>query len=142
VVYINLTHCVSLFAPDLADGGAHHFAETVRKIKQKCVLTWIDVPFELNPTINSAPEILVEALKGDFAGSLPHVSVVAKSRDSRGAHAFRARPSSDVSCQSLRVLEHAKAGGVRITKTSIMLGLGETDEQLLDALHGERDTTD
>lgn len=39
--------------------------------------------------------------------------------------------------QSLKVLEHAKQEGVRITKTSIMLGVGETNEQILDALRGQ-----
>lgn len=38
--------------------------------------------------------------------------------------------------QSLRVLEHAKKEGVRITKTSIMLGVGETEEQVVAALKG------
>jgi len=36
--------------------------------------------------------------------------------------------------QSLKVLEHAKKEGVRVTKTSIMLGIGETDDQIMDAL--------
>jgi hypothetical protein len=36
------------------------------------------------------------------------------------------------------VLEHAKREGVKVTKTSIMLGVGETDEQVVDALKGER----
>jgi lipoic acid synthetase len=39
--------------------------------------------------------------------------------------------------QSLKVLEHAKKEGVRITKTSIMLGVGETEEQVMDALRGK-----
>ena len=39
--------------------------------------------------------------------------------------------------QSLKVLEHAKNEGVRITKTSIMLGVGETEDQVMDALRGE-----
>src|SRR6202161_598791 len=38
--------------------------------------------------------------------------------------------------QSLKVLEHAKKEGVRITKSSIMLGVGETYDQVLDALKG------
>ena len=38
--------------------------------------------------------------------------------------------------QSLKVLEHAKKQGVRVTKTSIMLGVGETKEEVLDALRG------
>ncbi len=39
--------------------------------------------------------------------------------------------------QSIKVLEQAKKDGVRVTKTSIMLGLGETKEQILDALRGK-----
>ena len=38
--------------------------------------------------------------------------------------------------QSLRVLEHAKAEGVRVTKTSIMLGVGENEAQILETLRG------
>jgi len=38
--------------------------------------------------------------------------------------------------QSLKVLEHAKKEGVRITKTSIMMGVGETTEQVIAALRG------
>ena len=38
--------------------------------------------------------------------------------------------------QSLKVLQQAKKEGVRITKTSIMLGVGENEEQVLDALKG------
>ena len=38
--------------------------------------------------------------------------------------------------QSLKVLEQAKADGVRVTKTSMMLGVGETEEQVLAALRG------
>ena len=38
--------------------------------------------------------------------------------------------------QSLKVLQQAKKEGVRVTKTSIMLGVGENEEQVLDALKG------
>ncbi|KAJ6575245.1 mitochondrial Lipoyl synthase [Mycena capillaripes] len=119
--YIVLT---SVDRDDLADGGSHHFAETIRKIKQK------------------APQILVEALTGDFWGSLKDVSVVAKSGLDVYAHNIETveeltpyvRDRRATFRQSLKVLEHAKKEGVRITKTSIMLGLGETEEQLLHAL--------
>ncbi|KAF4623094.1 hypothetical protein D9613_001912 [Agrocybe pediades] len=108
----------------LADGGAHHFAETIRKIKQK------------------APHILVEALTGDFAGSLKHVSLVAKSGLDVYAHNVETveeltpyvRDRRATFRQSLKVLEHAKKEGVQITKTSIMLGVGETSEQVLATL--------
>jgi len=119
--YIVLT---SVDRDDLADGGAAHFAETIRKIKQK------------------APHILVEALTGDFAGNLNGVSTVAKSGLDVYAHNVETvealtpvvRDRRATFRQSLRVLEHAKREGVRITKTSIMLGVGETKEQVLDAL--------
>ncbi|KDR85116.1 hypothetical protein GALMADRAFT_233744 [Galerina marginata CBS 339.88] len=119
--YIVLT---SVDRDDLADGGAHHFAETIRKIKQK------------------ASHILVEALTGDFAGSLEQVSLVAKSGLDVYAHNVETveeltpyvRDRRATFRQSLKVLEHAKREGVQITKTSIMLGVGETSDQVLAAL--------
>jgi len=41
--------------------------------------------------------------------------------------------------QSLAVLEQAKKSGVKVTKTSIMLGVGEEPEQIMDALRGSSD---
>ena len=38
--------------------------------------------------------------------------------------------------QSLSVLEHAKKVGVKVTKTSIMLGVGESEQQIEDTLKG------
>ncbi|KAG1801489.1 uncharacterized protein HD556DRAFT_1498095 [Suillus plorans] len=119
--YIVLT---SVDRDDLVDGGAHHFAETIMKIKQK------------------APHILVEALTGDFAGNLENVSLVAKSGLDVYAHNIETveeltpfvRDRRATFRQSLKVLEHAKKEGVRVTKTSIMLGVGETEEQVMDAL--------
>ncbi|KAF8323254.1 Lipoyl synthase [Clavulina sp. PMI_390] len=119
--YIVLT---SVDRDDLADGGAAHFAETIMKIKQK------------------APHILVEALTGDFAGSLEGVSTVAKSGLDVYAHNIETvealtpyvRDRRATFRQSLRVLEHAKKEGMKVTKTSIMLGVGETEEQVMEAL--------
>ncbi|KAF7966775.1 hypothetical protein HWV62_37025 [Athelia sp. TMB] len=119
--YIVLT---SVDRDDLADGGAHHFAETIRKIKQK------------------APQILVEALTGDFAGDLSQVQLVAQSGLDVYAHNIetvealtpQVRDRRATFRQSLAVLAHAKASGARVTKTSIMLGVGERDEEVLDAL--------
>ena len=92
-----------------------------------------------------APHILVEALTGDFAGSLPHVSVVAKSGLDVYAHNIETvealtpyvRDRRATFRQSLSVLEHAKKEGVQVTKTSIMLGVGEREDQVVDALRGE-----
>ena len=120
--YVVLT---SVDRDDLADGGAHHFAETVRKIKQK------------------KPTMLVECLTGDYAGDLDMVKLVAESGLDVYAHNVETvealtpevRDRRATFRQSLSVLQAAKATteGL-ITKTSIMLGLGETEEQLWEAL--------
>jgi lipoyl synthase len=89
-----------------------------------------------------APQILVEALTGDFAGSLSQVSLVAQSGLDVYAHNIetvealtpQVRDRRATFRQSLKVLEHAKKEGVRVTKTSIMLGVGETDDHVMDAL--------
>ena len=91
-----------------------------------------------------APHILVEALTGDFAGNMEHVSVVAKSGLDVYAHNIETveeltpfvRDRRATFRTSLKVLEQAKKDGVRVTKTSIMLGLGENHDQVLDALKG------
>ncbi|MCJ1381480.1 hypothetical protein MMC17_004591, partial [Xylographa soralifera] len=121
--YVVLT---SVDRDDLADGGASHFAETIMKIKQK------------------APNMLVEALTGDYAGDLEMVERVAQSGLDVYAHNVETveeltptvRDRRAGFRQSLRVLDRAKkvSEGRLITKTSIMLGLGETEEQLWEAL--------
>jgi lipoic acid synthetase len=122
--YVVLT---SVDRDDLVDGGARHFAETIRKIKQK------------------APTMLVEALTGDYAGDLEMVKLVAESGLDVYAHNVETvedltpmvRDRRATFRQSLSVLQAAKTAKPElITKTSIMLGLGETEEQLWDALKG------
>lgn len=114
---------------DLADGGARHFAETIMKIKQK------------------KPSILVEALTGDFMGNLDMVRIVAESGLDVFAHNIETvedltpyvRDRRATFRQSLAVLKHAKdvkgKDGI-ITKTSLMLGLGEQEKEVMDALTG------
>ncbi|KAK9771429.1 hypothetical protein SCAR479_11908 [Seiridium cardinale] len=112
---------------DLADGGARHFAETIRKIKQK------------------KPSLLVEALTGDFMGKLDMVEIVAQSGLDVFAHNVETvealtpyvRDRRATFRQSLSVLAHVKeVKGAEdvITKTSLMLGLGEQEHELEDAL--------
>ena len=120
--YVVLT---SVDRDDLADGGANHFAETIMKIKSK------------------APSMLVEALTGDYAGNLEMVAKVATSGLDVYAHNVETvekltpmvRDRRAKFGQSLSVLKHAKEvkEGL-ITKTSIMLGLGETEDQLWETL--------
>lgn len=86
----------------------------------------------------------MEALTGDFAGNMEHVSVVAKSGLDVYAHNIETvealtpfvRDRRATFRQSLKVLQQAKKEGVHVTKTSIMLGVGENEEQVLDALKG------
>ncbi len=120
--YVVLT---SVDRDDLADGGANHFAETIMKIKSK------------------APTMLVEALTGDYAGDLDMVGKVARSGLDVYTHNVETveeltpmvRDRRAKFRQSLSVLKHAKeAKEGLITKTSIMLGLGETEEQLWETL--------
>jgi len=130
--YVVLT---SVDRDDLADGGARHFAETIRRIKQK------------------KPTLLVEALTGDFAGDLDMVRVVAESGLDVYAHNVETtegltpyvRDRRATFRQSLKVLEHVKRvkgkEGI-ITKTSIMLGLGETEDELWETLRGKIPVSD
>lgn len=123
--YVVLT---SVDRDDLADGGARHFAETIMKIKQK------------------APTMLVEALTGDYAGDAEMVKLVAMSGLDVYAHNVETVEELSPSVRdrratfrrSLDVLRIAKETRPDlITKTSMMLGLGETEEQMWHALKGE-----
>lgn len=120
--YVVLT---SVDRDDLIDGGAKHFAETIRKIKAK------------------KSSILVEALTGDFRGDTEMVKIVANSGLDVYAHNVETvegltpyvRDRRATFRQSLKVLAAAKeANPDLITKTSMMLGLGEQDQEVIDAL--------
>ncbi|CCK68020.1 lipoate synthase KNAG_0A03350 [Huiozyma naganishii CBS 8797] len=111
---------------DLIDGGAHHLAETVKKIKQK-----------------SKGKTLVEALTGDFRGDMEMVDVMARCGLDVYAHNMETveeltphvRDRRATYQQSLSVLKRAKETvPTLITKTSLMLGFGETEEQVLRTL--------
>lgn len=93
--------------------------------------------------IYRAPHILVECLTGDFGGSLDGVETVAKSGLDVYAHNIETvealtpfvRDRRAGFRQSLNVLKHVKVVNPdMITKTSIMLGCGETDEEVLQTL--------
>jgi lipoyl synthase len=110
---------------DLLDGGADHVARTVQRIR------------------HHAPDLLVETLVGDFQGVRADVATVV--RDGRPdvfAHNVEVVPElqrtmRDARCswkRSLDVLEWAKDEGANVTKTSLMVGAGETDEQVEAAM--------
>lgn len=126
VGYVVLT---SVDRDDLPDGGAEHFAATVRGIK------------------SMRPDILVECLTPDFRGDLDAVRHLASSGLDVFAHNIetveplqrRVRDPRASYLQSLQVLRAAKSHTGVYTKSSIMLGLGETDEQVMDTLYDLRD---
>jgi lipoic acid synthetase len=92
-----------------------------------------------------APQILVECLTGDFYGDLKGVERVARSGLDVYAHNLETverltphvRDRRAQFRQSLAVLMHAKqVEPTLITKTSLMLGFGEHDEEVLATLEG------
>jgi lipoic acid synthetase len=126
ISYVVLT---SVDRDDMPDGGASHFASTVEIIKM------------------NKPSILVECLVSDFAGDLKSVEVLAKSGLDVYAHNVETvrrlqkyvRDHRAGYEQSLAVLKHAKEVNDKVyTKTSLMLGLGETREEILEAMRDIR----
>jgi lipoic acid synthetase len=114
---------------DVLDGGAEHVARTIRRIKEL------------------RPDILLEALVGDFQGHLSYVDAVVESAPDVFAHNIEVvrrltRTVRDVRCdydQSLRVLARAKEQAKdRITKSSIMVGMGETDDEVRETMRDLR----
>jgi lipoyl synthase len=116
--YIVLT---SVNRDDLPDGGAAHYAAAIRAIKRR------------------TPHVAVEALTPDFQGVMRDVEVVVDSglevfaqnveTVKRLTHPVRDPRASYE--QTIAVLEHAKQYKPSVlTKTSLMLGLGETDEEI------------
>ena len=118
-------------------GDYHEDQAEVREVRPSSPILYL--------CLYRAPQILVEALTGDFAGNMDHVALVAKSGLDVYAHNVETvealtpfvRDRRATFRQSLRVLEHAKNQGVRVTKTSMMLGVGENEDQIMDALRGQ-----
>ncbi len=115
---------------DLLDGGADHVAQTVRGLHEH------------------QPDLLVEALVGDFRGRRPDVATLVASAPDVYAHNIevtrRITPQiRDARCsydRSLEVLRYAKEQAPqRLTKSSIMVGIGETDDEIEETLRDLRD---
>jgi len=129
---MNLSYVVltSVDRDDLPDGGAAHFARTIRLIKEQC------------------PEMRVEVLIPDFQNDLDSLRVVVEGRPDVVAHNLettlsltpRVRDPRANYWQSLSVLRSIKKLNRRTyTKSSIMVGLGETQEELEIAFMHLRD---
>ncbi len=125
--YVVLT---SVDRDDLADGGAGHYADCVRTILVR------------------NPATAVEALTSDFAGDLAAVTTVVNSGVAVFAHNLETvrRLTPEVRDpragydQSLQVLAHARATAASakdrkvLIKSSLMLGLGETADEVAQAM--------
>lgn len=112
----------SVTRDDLSDGGAEHFKDVVNKIREEI------------------PNIKIELLVPDFKGVEKSIDIVLSSKPDVFGHNIETVPElyefrkwADYN-RSLNVLSYAKKKGF-ITKTGIMLGLGETEEQLLNVFN-------
>lgn len=127
---LGLAHIVvtSVDRDDLPDGGARHFAETIRAIRERCPQTTIEV---LTPDFlrkDGALEIVVEAKPDVFNHNLETVpSLYLTVRP--GARYFH----------SLRLLQRVKElDPAMFTKSGIMVGLGEDRNEVLQVMDDMR----
>lgn len=123
---LELEHVVitSVTRDDLPDGGANHFAQTINAVRQMC------------------PNPSVEVLAPDFLGSRESIETVVKAKPDVFNHNLETiprlykeiRPGADYQ-RSLEILKTVKELDQSIvTKSGIMVGLGETRQELLDVM--------
>lgn len=125
--YVVLT---SVDRDDLDDGGADHFARTVEVIKENDKDILIEVLTPDFKGVKGDIHRLVEAKPDVFAHNIETVERLQKRvRDPRAGYQL----SMDV------LTEVKKHDPTRYTKTSIMLGLGETDPEIMQTLKDLRD---
>jgi lipoic acid synthetase len=124
--YVVLT---SVDRDDLPDEGSSHFARTVVTIKK------------------NRPDLLVEVLTPDFKGNEEFIAKIVDAKPDVFAHNVetverlqgRVRDPRAGYAQSLGVLDFVKKRDPsRFTKTSLMLGLGEADDEVMKTLHDLR----
>jgi len=128
---LNLKYAVitSVDRDDLEDGGAFIFAETIRLTRQ------------------ASPEIRIEVLIPDFRGSIGALRTVAEARPDVLAHNVETVPRLYLAARagsryrrSVDHLRSAKTFGFPVTtKSSLMLGLGERHDEVLEVLNDLRE---
>ena len=125
VKLMKIKHAVltSVDRDDLADGGSIIWKETVHAIRRL------------------SPNTTMETLIPDFKGELHNVDRIIEANPEIVSHNIETvrRLTRKVRIQaqfdrSLSVLKYLKEKGIRRTKSGIMLGLGETEEEVLDAM--------
>lgn len=121
---MKLKHAVitSVDRDDLPDGGAAHWAKTIYAIK------------------NTNPETTLEVLIPDFDGNLELVNQIISEKPNIISHNLetvrRLTPSIRTKAKydtSLKVLKHIASQNI-VAKSGIMLGLGETEEEVLELM--------
>ena len=131
IAQMNLKYAVltSVNRDDLEDGGAMHFAQTVVSIKKK------------------APGVIIEALVPDFLGKREsietlldsNIEVFAQNLETVNRLTHQVRDHRAGYEQTLEVLAYAKTYSPKtISKTSLMLGLGESEDELLESFNDIR----
>ena len=131
IAQMNLKYAVltSVNRDDLEDGGAMHFAQTVVSIKKE------------------APGVIIEALVPDFLGKREsietlldsNVEVFAQNLETVNRLTHQVRDHRAGYEQTLEVLAYAKTYSPKtISKTSLMLGLGESEDELLESFNDIR----
>lgn len=124
VQLMNVKHCVitSVDRDDLKDGGSIIWAETIRAIRAK------------------SPETTLETLLPDFKGQWDNLARVLEEAPEVVSHNLETvrRLTKEVRIQakydrSLECLKHISEAGLR-TKSGIMLGLGETEEEVFESM--------
>jgi len=127
-----LRHIVitSVNRDELPDGGASIWAETIRRTHELC------------------PELSVEVLIPDFEGDMPSLQKVIDARPEILNHNLETvkrmypavRPSAKFE-RSVELLRRSKDAGM-VTKTGIMVGIGEKDEEVLELMDEVREKAD
>lgn len=121
---LKLRHVVitSVDRDDLDDFGAAHWAAMIRTLRREC------------------PDVTMEVLVPDFKGRMDLLDMVIAERPDIISHNMETvrRLTPDVRCfatydRSLEVIRHIAESGIR-SKSGIMLGLGETPEEILQTM--------
>jgi lipoic acid synthetase len=121
---MQLKHAVvtSVDRDDLADGGAQHWAQTISEIKKQNPLTTLEV---LIPDFEGKEE-LIDLIINEKPNIISHNLETVR----RLTPQIRTKAKYDT---SLKVLAYIASRGI-VAKTGIMLGLGETDEEVLQLM--------
>lgn len=127
VALMNLDYIVltSVNRDDLPDGGANHYAQTIRAIKTQCPNTKVEALTPDFQGIKADIEILLNSGVDVFAQNVETVErLTYPVRDNRAGY-----------WQTINLLGYAKQYRPNVlTKTSLMLGLGETDEEIIQTM--------